>query len=240
MIILYLDIETTYEWRDYNDMPQHGKDSFKRKFQNDAAVKKMMEGGITGITLDAALEKHYYEVAALYAEFSRVVCIGIGAVMLNKEDNTPYIFARCLSGSELEIFSQFNTILEKIKPDMLCAHNGKRFDFGFLSRRMMIHGFQIPEIMRSTGIKPWDLRLIDTVELWKFTDNSYYVSLVTLAFVFGVESPKQDIEGHQVPLAFFRGEIERIKTYCIGDVICLIHVHRAMTYEPRIEVIKIV
>jgi DNA polymerase elongation subunit (family B) len=104
----------------------------------------------------------------------------------------------------------------------LCAHNGKEFDFPFIARRMLVNGIQLPFIFDTAGRRPWEVRHIDTLELWKFGDHKHYTSLDLLATLFNIESPKSDIDGSQVSRVYWQDKnIARIAEYCRKDVITL-------------------
>src|SRR5690606_32997220 len=107
----------------------------------------------------------------------------------------------------------------------LCAHNGKAFDFPYLCRRMLIHKLPIPGILNITRKRPWESNLLDTLELWKFGDYKNYTSLELLAVIFGVPTPKDDIDGSQVAHVYYQEkDLAKIVRYCEKDVLTLARV----------------
>ncbi len=103
---------------------------------------------------------------------------------------------------------------------MLCAHNGKEFDFPYLCRRMLINGLNIPKQLQIAGKKPWEINHLDTMELWKFGDFKNYTSLNLLATVLGIPNPKDDIQGSDVHWVYWQEkDLKRIQTYCQKDVL---------------------
>ena len=57
------------------------------------------------------------------------------------------------------------------------------------------------------------------MELWKFGDYKSYTSLVLLAAVLGIPTPKDDIDGSQVGEVYWKEQnLERISRYCEKDV----------------------
>lgn len=61
---------------------------------------------------------------------------------------------------------------------------------------------------------------MDTMELWKFGDFKNYTSLKLLAQVFGIPTPKDDIDGSQVGRVYWEElDLERIERYCKKDVV---------------------
>ncbi|MEM8509166.1 MAG: ribonuclease H-like domain-containing protein, partial [Bacteroidota bacterium] len=126
-------------------------------------------------------------------------------------------------GNESELLLAFKNLLDQHfnKPQLLlCAHNGKEFDFPYIARRMLINGIRLPNKLDLFGKKPWEVPHLDTMELWKFGDYKHYTSLRLMANVLGIPSPKQDIDGSKVRDVFYEdGDIDRIITYCELDVI---------------------
>ena len=108
---------------------------------------------------------------------------------------------------------------------LLCAHNGKEFDFPYISRRLLIHNLPLPAKLDLFGKKPWEVPHLDTLELWKFGDYKHYTSLKLLTNVLGIVSPKDDIGGSQVRDVFYIDlGIARIVTYCEKDVVAIAQV----------------
>jgi uncharacterized protein YprB with RNaseH-like and TPR domain len=126
--------------------------------------------------------------------------------------------------NEKEILTGFHSLLNKTLKEnyMLCAHNGKEFDFPFLGRRTLINGLKLPSQLDIAGKKPWEILHLDTMELWKFGDYKHYTSLELLAHVFNIPSPKQDLDGSMVAKTYYEDkDLERIKEYCQNDVLTI-------------------
>jgi DNA polymerase elongation subunit (family B) len=121
----------------------------------------------------------------------------------------------------LEVLQGFIDILNKQPKELvLCAHNGKEFDFPYLCRRMLINGLSIPKQLQIAGKKPWEINHLDTMELWKFGDFKNYISLNLLATVLGIPNPKDDIQGSDVHWVYWQEkDLKRIQTYCQKDVL---------------------
>ncbi len=162
----------------------------------------------------------FYERAGIWAEFGKIICISIGFYHLKKQQMHLRI-SSFYGNDEKAILAQFITLLNKQgKKLLLCAHNGKEFDFPFLCRRMLINGLPIPHQLQISGKKPWEINHIDTMELWKFGDYKHYTSLNLLATIFNIPTPKDDIDGSRVKDVYYKEKnLERIVTYCQKDVI---------------------
>lgn len=108
------------------------------------------------------------------------------------------------------------------KSNILCAHNGKEFDFPFIARRMIVHKIELPKKLNLFGKKPWEVPHLDTLELWKFGDFKHYTSLKLLTSILGIPSPKDDIDGSEVAKVYYKDkDIQRIVTYCEKDTIAV-------------------
>ena len=96
----------------------------------------------------------------------------------------------------------------------------KEFDFPYIARRMLINGVKLPAILDVAGKKPWEVKFLDTMDMWKFGDFKHYTSLNLLTTIFNIPSPKDDIDGSQVASVFYEEkDIDRIARYCEKDVL---------------------
>jgi DNA polymerase elongation subunit (family B) len=204
--ILFLDIETVPAYPEYERVP----DSFRKLWDHKARfVRKEKE-------TDGPAE--VYRSAGIYAEFGKI--IGMSAGYLHGNEFRIKSFSGHDEKSLLEEFSKLVVKYFNKKDSLLCAHNGKEFDFPFIGRRMLIHGLRIPQILDLAGKKPWEVKLLDTMELWKFGDYKNFTSLTLLAAVFEIPTPKDDIDGSMVCKVYWEEKnLDRIITYCQKDVL---------------------
>lgn len=168
-----------------------------------------------------------YERAGIYSEFGRIICISVGLI----REKNPYSFRlKSFYGDDEKILlEEFSVLLEKYskngKEVVLCAHNGKEFDFPYIARRMIINGIIIPEILDNAGKKPWETKFLDTMDLWKFGDYKNYVSLDLLTTILGIPTPKDDIDGSMVAGIYYNEkDLIRIVKYCEKDVLAIAQV----------------
>ena len=205
--ILFLDIETVPQFADYDslDNPTKLLWSAKTKYQRK----------------ENFTPKEFYDRAGIWAEFGKIICISVG-YFKQKED--PINFrVTSFYGEEGDILKDFKALLEthfNKSNHLLCAHNGKEFDFPYIARRMVILGIDLPEKLNLFGKKPWEVPHLDTLELWKFGDYKTFTSLSLMAHVLGIQSPKDDISGEQVRDVFYKEkDIARIVAYCEKDTV---------------------
>lgn len=179
-----------------------------------------------------------YERAGIYSEFGKIICISVGLV---KEKNPYKLRLKSFFGKdEKTLLIEFAEMLTKFSrtniESVLCAHNGKEFDFPYIARRMVINRIQIPEILNNAGKKPWEIKLLDTMDLWKFGDYKNYTSLDLLTTILGIQTPKDDIDGSEVAGVFYKeDDINRIVRYCEKDVLAIARVLLRFMNLPGIE-----
>jgi uncharacterized protein YprB with RNaseH-like and TPR domain len=205
--ILFLDIETVPQFADYDSLDN------PTKLLWEAKTKYQRKENFT--------PKEFYDRAGIWAEFGKIICISVG-YFKQKED--PINFrVTSFYGEEGDILKDFKNLLEthfNKSNHLLCAHNGKEFDFPYIARRMVILGIDLPEKLNLFGKKPWEVPHLDTLELWKFGDYKTFTSLNLMAHVLGIPSPKNDISGAQVRDVFYKEkDIDRIVAYCEKDTV---------------------
>ncbi len=161
-------------------------------------------------------------------------CVGVGFFQAKKKEKKGYFRSKVFAQEEeKETLLELKALLEK-KKWILCAHNGKEFDFPYLCRRMLIQGIALPEPLQLAGKKPWEIRHLDTMELWRFGDYKYYTRLELLAAAFGVPSSKEGIDGSEVNPTYYREkDLEKIKNYCLRDVEVTARIYLAMHPQPE-------
>ena len=200
--ILFLDIETVPVVYNYADLKPETKKLWDAKYKHHAPETP---------------EVHYVK-AGVFAEFAKIICISVGYL---KEKT--FRLKSFYGDDEIKLLIEFSELLNKHysnKGSQLCAHNGKEFDYPFMARRMLINGLPIPSKLDMAGKKPWEVNLLDTMELWKFGDYKSYTSLNLLAHVFGIPTPKDDIDGSDVSRVYYEEkDLKRIVTYCQKDVL---------------------
>src|SRR5690606_34210878 len=116
----------------------------------------------------------------------------------------------------------------------IVAHNGKSFDYPWLCRRMIVHGVPLPALLQIQNLKPWEIKLEDTMEMWRFGQFNITVSLDCLCSLFDIPSPKSNMNGGMVAEVYYDdGDLDKIAAYCESDITALINVYRKLQYlEP--------
>lgn len=223
--VIFIDIETVPMVYHFSELDERGKELWDKK------TRYLQER-------DGLSPAQVYEKAGIYSEFAKVACISIGIVV--RKDGEEQIRLKSFAGTdEKKLLQEFADMINSkfAHPSyVLCAHNGKEFDFPFLSRRFLINGLDLPEMLNIAGKKPWEINHLDTMELWKFGDYKHYTSLELLTYVFDIPTPKDDIDGSQVAMVFYEeGDIDRIIVYCEKDVIATVQLMRRYMRLPLIH-----
>lgn len=241
----FVDIESVPVVKDFPEGTPLG-DLFLKHFKHE------LEKKINQLEIETPLEyvdrvarqALWDQKAGITAEYGKIICISVGKVIHGKTGVELHI-KTLFNLNEQVLLIQFREILMNTKnPDTitLCAHNGKEFDFPFLLRRMIINKVIIPSVLDTMFLKPWEVRLLDTMEMWSGTQWKHKASLPILTELFGLESPKTDMDGSQVAEVYFsifkedteelpfdkeeriKAAIKRITDYCPADVFALVNV----------------
>jgi DNA polymerase elongation subunit (family B) len=220
--ILFLDIETASSTESFAELDPRLQPEWIRK-ERLIRRESVLEPG-----------ELFFDRAGIHAEFGKVICVGVGYFQAKKKEKK-YLFRSKVFAQEeeKETLLELKTLLEK-KKWILCAHNGKEFDFPYLCRRMLIQGISLPEPLQLAGKKPWEIRHLDTMELWRFGDYKYYTRLELLAAAFGIASSKESMDSSEVNPTYYREkDLEKIKNYCLRDVEVTAKIYLAM--NPQSE-----
>ena len=218
--VLCLDIETVPQYPSFLQVPEDVQKLWLRK--KEFLRSKEPEKDLT-----------LYDRAGIFAEFGKIVCISTG-ILKSSGQYRKFSMQSFYGDDEVYLLESFAAFLEEQHDDIvLCAHNGKEFDFPYLCRRMLVNGVEIPSVLQIAGKKPWEVNHLDTMELWKFGDHKHYTSLQLLAYIFDIRNPKDDIEGSMVNSVYWNeGDLDRIEMYCRKDVITVMQILLKMKGEP--------
>ncbi|HAD98550.1 MAG TPA: 3'-5' exonuclease [Cryomorphaceae bacterium] len=215
--ILFLDIETVSAQPDFSNLNEDWQSLWDQKtrfLRRD----------------DQTLDEVYEQRAAIMAEFGKIVCISCG--FFNQRNGHRSFRVKSFYGDdEAELLQGFADLLNGAfsKDYLLCAHNGKEFDFPYIARRMVVHGIRLPALLNTSGLKPWEVRHLDTMEMWKFGDYKHFTSVKLLAALFHIPTPKDDIDGSMVGEVYWKEKnLQRIVTYCQKDTVTVARIFLKM------------
>jgi hypothetical protein len=215
--ILFLDIETVGGCPDYGSCQRFNptlSDQYDKYF--NWFLKRFPED--EGLTKDDVFIKR----AALVPEFAKIVCVSM-AFVLESGEIKKQTFA---NNDEHELLIQVRNLLDRChKLDFfICGHNLKNFDIPMLAKRMIINGIMPSKLLPSYDTKPWEIKAIDTKEIWQYGSYSSIGSLDLMCASMDVPTPKDgEVTGDKVHHAYWvEQKLDEISEYCERDVHVLI------------------
>ncbi|MCF8364930.1 MAG: 3'-5' exonuclease [Bacteroidales bacterium] len=219
--VLFLDIETVPQYPEYKNLPDKIKPLWDKK-------------AIRLVKSETETPEELYSRAGIYAEFGKIICISTGIVYGNT-----FRVKSFFGDDEKILLDEFAGLLNGYYNQtrhLLCGHNGKEFDFPYIARRMLVHGITLPKILNLHGKKPWEIPHLDTMELWRFGDYKSYTSLELLTAIFGIPSPKDNIDGSMVGKVYWEEKnLEKIVEYCQKDTLAVAQILLRYMGRPLIE-----
>ncbi len=220
--VLFLDIETVSEQSGYEELTENFQKLWKLKSRQ---ILRKYDEEIE----DDEANTLYSDKAGIFAEFGKIVCISVGIVVRNPDTKQLALrlksFANDDEGILLKEFSQLvDQYYNNPNKHFFCGHNIREFDMPYICRRLVINQLPLPRSIDVAGKKPWETKhFLDTLELWKFGDYKHYTSLDLLTNVFGIPSPKDDIDGSEVGSIYWKEkDLDRIAVYCEKDVLAVV------------------
>jgi hypothetical protein len=220
--ILFMDIETVGGCPNYDvcsnlnpivaDQFDKYFDWFLKRFPEDLEIN------------DDQKNKVFSTRAGLIPEFAKIICVSFAFVLDNGEVRKQ-TFA---NDDEYQLLLDVQKLLLKCgKLDFwLCGHNLKNFDIPMLAKRMIINGLMPPPILPSYDTKPWEIKAIDTKEIWQYGAYTSIGSLDLLCSTMEIPTPKDgEVNGNKVHEEYWdKQNLKGISEYCEKDVDVLIQI----------------
>ena len=222
--LLFIDIETVGIQPDWESLKKSNLelsfvfenyiDWFQKRFPEDA---------------DKPVGQMFVNRAALVPEFARIACVSV-AFVTDKGETKIQSFS---NENEKDLLQDVQKLLRRVGElgFFLCGHNVKGFDIPMLAKRMIINGLLPPKILPGHDTKPWEIKALDTKELWQYGGYGTIASLELMCVSMGVESSKNmEVTGNKVHEAYWTNkDIKGIVEYCEKDVLVLIDVIKKIT-----------
>lgn len=224
--LLLIDIETVPQCKTYQQLSEKMQRLWDKK-----SVTLDKENTDTAAT--------FAERAGIYAEFGKIVCIGLGYFI--KTSSGYSLDVTALSGDdEKEILLRFRENCNKFfrqADHQFCGHNIREFDIPYLCRRSFINQVELPDVLKDLQLKkPWENPMLDTLQFWKFGEYKNFTSVDLLATILGIESPKNDIDGSDVGRVYWQdGDLSRIVQYCMRDVVTVAQIFMRLNSLPLLR-----
>jgi hypothetical protein len=224
--ILFLDIETVglcRNWEGCKENHPNIAEQFVKYF--DWFLKRFPEDNIETDGLEEELQKMndvYEKRSALVPEFAKIVCVSMA--FMTKDGIKQQTFS---NHDEKQLLMDVRDLLDRChKLDFyLCGHNLKNFDIPMLAKRMIINGIMPSKILPSYDTKPWEVKAIDTKEIWQYGSYTSIGSLDLVCSTMGIDTPKDGpIHGGNVHEVYWNNQsrLDEISEYCEKDVKVLV------------------
>jgi uncharacterized protein YprB with RNaseH-like and TPR domain len=222
--LLFIDIETVGVQSDWESLKKSNLelsfvfenyiDWFQKRFPEDA---------------DKPVGQMFVNRSALVPEFARIACVSV-AFVTEKGETKIQSFS---NENEKDLLQDVQKLLRRVGElgFFLCGHNVKGFDIPMLAKRMIVNGLLPPKILPGHDTKPWEIKALDTKELWQYGGYGTIASLELMCVSMGVESSKNmEVTGNKVHEAYWiNKDIKGIVEYCEKDVLVLIEVIKKLT-----------
>ena len=211
--ILFIDIETVGIEADYPTLEKKNPKLAELFSNYESWFKKRFPEDI-----DVSLDQLFQTRTALVPEFARIVTVCLGIVDQSGKFKTT-IFS---DENERSLLIDLRKTLFRCGElgYFLCGHNVKNFDIPMMAKRMIINNILPPKIFPTYDTKPWEIKAIDTRDVWQYGQYASISTLDLMCGVMGVESSKSDeMDGSRVHEVFYKEKnIDKINTYCEKDV----------------------
>jgi predicted PolB exonuclease-like 3'-5' exonuclease len=211
--ILFIDIETVGIEADYPTLEKKNPKLAELFSNYESWFKKRFPEDI-----DVSLDQLFQTRTALVPEFARIVTVCLGIVDQSGKFKTT-VFS---DENERALLIELRKTLFRCGElgYFLCGHNVKNFDIPMMAKRMIINNILPPKIFPTYDTKPWEIKAIDTRDVWQYGQYASISTLDLMCGVMGVESSKSDeMDGSRVHEVFYKEKnIDKINTYCEKDV----------------------
>ncbi len=197
---LFLKVFSVSQVQFYNDLTES-----EQYYWNDKSIRLGYDN----------FEFSYQNKSGIYAEFSKVGAIGL-AVLKEEEVHFKYLG----NDSEKELLSEFFMLINNkfsANKYQLTGYNIKEFDVPFLSRRLIVNGVSLPELLKVKNDKPWDYPHLELMNLWKFGDHKSFVPLGLLCSQFDIDYKRVNTV-EELRDAYFLKKVSVIEEYLQNDI----------------------
>jgi hypothetical protein len=225
--LLVLDIETVPSTPHFQDLPDTWKDLWVGKIS-----KTVPENSDPAET--------WQERAGIMAEFGRIICITAGYFQVDNPVATGFRMKSFFGHDESAILGDFCDAVAKFAARrhnfQYTGHNVREFDMPWICRRILANRMILPATLDFSGRKPWEVNVVDTLQLWKFGDAKHYSSLHLLTELLGVPAPKSDLDGSKVAEVYYKDkDLPRIVSYCQQDVLAVANLILRFRNQPLLK-----
>jgi len=222
--LMVIDIETVPQYPNFASVPPHWQQLWTEK------ISKLLPEGTEAADV-------YDTRAGILAEFGRIICISTGIFYSDKAGRICFRIKSFSNDDEQTLLSEFvaaaGAYVQQHRQVSFAGHNIREFDIPYICRRMLMNGMALPAFLDFTGKKPWEVKMVDTLQMWKFGDYKHYTSLRLLTACLNVPSPKNELDGSKVREVYYvEKNLPSIVSYCQGDVVAVANLLQRMQNLP--------
>lgn len=191
--LLFLDIEAVREFKTFSEFYE------KKNFDNWKKVAAKHYADVLKLGEPQTDEEIYLQKAGLYAEYSKLVCVGLGRAIVDISDTTkpPVVTGKLYDITShdeqpmlVKLANQLDKAVDTNPKTMLAGHNILEYDIPFLTKRMIKYKIKVPQILKNCIYgKPWEIPVLDTMRDWRM-NTSKYMSMDTICEFIGIPSSK--------------------------------------------------
>ena len=212
--LLFIEVATASQEKSFSELER--KNPTIAKIFNDSRFSfadrfPEYKDGIENNRIDSNFL--YDKCAGIYPEFGKIICVSLGAL-----DKSGKIKITTFSGEEKDILLKIRNVLNMASSKYtLCGHNIKSFDIPYLGKRYLINGLKPPVLLPTQETKPWEIKALDTREIWTFGGFKSFSSLTIISNLLGIES-ESDLEGDKISSYYWNNEIDKVIEYCEKEI----------------------
>jgi hypothetical protein len=194
--MLFFNIKAVLIYPQLTDLKSENPALFERwQYLADTKYKANVVDAKYGQTI-------YEDNAVYYPEFTRIVAITYASVRFENNSLKRYL-KKIVNEDEYTVIATFMDILHGLSSEavqssppyfpILCGHNITNYDIPLLIKRYVLHrerfeiNKQLPLLLKKIlTAKPWEGKVVDTVNVWKF-NGSDYTPLMLIADYLGLK-----------------------------------------------------
>ena len=167
--------------------------------------------------------------------FGHICCIGYA--INDEEPVTIWMPGADYEFNESRILTMFYDVLRdsfnansEMRP-VFIGHNLINFDLRFIFQRSVVLGIQPPSFIPFDA-KPWSDNVFDTMTKWAGDRNMVGLDKLCDVFDFPRKGAElgEEFDGSMVWDAVKSGDIEKVATYCAGDVYRTREIHKRISF----------
>jgi len=206
--LLFIEVATSSSEKSHTDLERENPILAKLFSDNKNSFIERFHG-----SNDNTISELYNLCAGIYPEFGKIVCVSLGA--LNKDGN---IKITTFQGEEKDILLKVRGVLDTAASKYtLCGHNIKSFDIPYLGKRYMINGLKTPVLLPTHETKPWEIKAIDTREIWTFGGFKSFSSLSLISNLLNLPQ-YSEINGEDISRLYWNGDMDKVVEYCESEI----------------------